>query len=66
MPASMTRGTIGLSRGEVTELEELAENLAGFSAEHPALLAFLDDVLKLFRRVIPLGVDLMAAHTDQA
>ena len=55
-----------LAGSQIAELEELAQDLAGFAAQHPAFLAFLDDVLQLLGGVIPLRFDFLPAHTDQS
>ena len=54
-----------LAGSQIPELEELAQDLSGFAAQHSAFLAFFDDVLQLLGGVITLRFDFLAAHPDQ-
>ena len=55
-----------LAGGQIAELEQLAQDLAGLAAQQPAFLALLDDELQLLGRVITLGLDLLPLDADQA
>ena len=65
IPTTRTRGTIAWPGREVAELEQLAQQPAGFRAKRAALLALLDDELQLFGRVELLRARSLPAHAER-